>query len=107
MIADFKCRFEIYSPHRSANPERPPPNFSDTIVSVHLHQALTTIERFFLNLIDGFIYADVSDMLRSSPSPVDENIPIIIAFVCVVSHVDFLWLATSLERACKQQSKLR
>ena len=61
------------------------PNFSYTIVSINLLQSLTFIECLVLNLIDGFIDEDMSDMLRSPSSPVDENITVIIVY-CVVRH---------------------
>ena len=54
----------------------------------------------FLNYLDGFIDADMSDMLRSSPSPVDKNISTtaaaLIAIICVVGHDIFGCIAAVL-----------
>ena len=50
---------------------------------------LTISECVFLNLIDGIIDEGMSDMLRSSPSPVDENITIKVIY-CVVRHAFLL-----------------
>ena len=72
------------------------PNSSETIVSVHRHQILAIFECVILNFIDGSIDEGMSDVLRSLPSPVDENIPIkeVIQVILCVVH-DLLELAAA------------
>ena len=97
---NFDDRFEIYLPQRCASIECKFPNFSDAIVSLHLYQIPTTFESVILNFIDRFINEGMSDVLRSLPFPVDEDIPIKV-FLCVVRHDYF----TALGMNCTAQSK--
>ena len=59
-------------------------------MSVHLQQILTTIECFSLNFVGRFIHEDMSDMLGSSSSPVDENIPVVVYIIYCVIHDYYL-----------------